>query len=189
MPSSKGKPTDPKLREKVKEEIKNETNKDGGGRGQWSAWKVSQLSTNSRYPYFSTLRTTHDFQASKLSKEYEKRGGGYEHSPGSKNKPKKGTPRPKSDDQKKMEENEANELQSPSPEKAQEKEKQKPKANIGAKKDKPSDETKGNGGKTTKAAAGEKEKLVEGTRKSARVAEKRKSKGQEEGAANKKTKK
>jgi len=40
MPSSKGKPTDPKLREKVKDEVKNETNKDGGGKGQWSAWKV-----------------------------------------------------------------------------------------------------------------------------------------------------
>jgi hypothetical protein len=43
MPSSKGKPTDPKLREKVKEEVKNETNKDGGGKGQWSAWKASLL--------------------------------------------------------------------------------------------------------------------------------------------------
>lgn len=41
MPSSKGKPTDPKLREKVKEDVKQETNKDGGGKGQWSAWKVS----------------------------------------------------------------------------------------------------------------------------------------------------
>lgn len=41
MPSSKGKPTDPKLREKVKEEVKNETNNDGSGKGQWSAWKVS----------------------------------------------------------------------------------------------------------------------------------------------------
>ena len=41
-PSSKGKPTDPKLREKVKEDVKNETNKDGGGKGQWSAWKVSR---------------------------------------------------------------------------------------------------------------------------------------------------
>jgi hypothetical protein len=57
MPSSKGKPTDPKLREEVKEskssipvrierhsadnaEVKNETNKDGSGKGQWSAWKV-----------------------------------------------------------------------------------------------------------------------------------------------------
>ena len=61
MPSSKGKPTDPKLREEVKEgvlpiglsseiespgtdvrrtDVKNETNKDGGGKGQMSAWKV-----------------------------------------------------------------------------------------------------------------------------------------------------
>jgi hypothetical protein len=40
MPSSKGKPTDPKLREKVKEEVKNKPNSDGGGKGQWSAWKV-----------------------------------------------------------------------------------------------------------------------------------------------------
>lgn len=38
-PSSKGKPTDPKLREKVTEEVKNETNKDGGGKGQMAAWK------------------------------------------------------------------------------------------------------------------------------------------------------
>ncbi|KAF1977850.1 hypothetical protein BU23DRAFT_433728, partial [Bimuria novae-zelandiae CBS 107.79] len=80
MPSSKGKPTDPKLREKVKEEVKNETNKDGGGKGEWSAWK-----------------------ASKLSKEYEKRGGGYENEPGSKNEPKKGTPQPKASGKKKAE--------------------------------------------------------------------------------------
>ena len=41
MPSSKGKPTDPKLREKVKEEVKQKPNKDGGGKGQMAAWKVS----------------------------------------------------------------------------------------------------------------------------------------------------
>ncbi|KAF1963012.1 hypothetical protein CC80DRAFT_396510, partial [Byssothecium circinans] len=81
MPSSKGKPTDPKLREKVKEDVKNETNKDGGGKGQWSAWK-----------------------AAKLSKEYEKKGGSYENSPGSKNEPRKGTPQPKSGTKKKNEE-------------------------------------------------------------------------------------
>ena len=40
MPSSKGKPTDPKLREKVKEEVKQKPNKDGGGKGQMGAWKV-----------------------------------------------------------------------------------------------------------------------------------------------------
>lgn len=43
MVSSKGKPTDPKLREEVKEKVKNQTNKDGGGKGQWSAWKVSTI--------------------------------------------------------------------------------------------------------------------------------------------------
>ena len=69
MGSSKGKPTDPKLREEVKEsvsvcrlvvaferqsiphryscgfvcaEVKNETNKDGGGKGQMTAWKGSK---------------------------------------------------------------------------------------------------------------------------------------------------
>jgi hypothetical protein len=41
MVSSKGKPTDPKLREEVKEKVKNETNKDGSGKGQMAAWKVS----------------------------------------------------------------------------------------------------------------------------------------------------
>ncbi|RYP87658.1 hypothetical protein DL770_004737 [Monosporascus sp. CRB-9-2] len=74
MTSSKGKPTDPELREQLKEEIKQEPNKSGGGEGQWSAWK-----------------------ASKLAKEYEKRGGDYENEPGSKNEPRKGTPRPKSE--------------------------------------------------------------------------------------------
>ena len=70
MPSSKGTPTDPELREQLKEgkshladgkavsvwiplrytglltqlklfpEVKQETNKDGSGKGQWAAWKV-----------------------------------------------------------------------------------------------------------------------------------------------------
>ncbi|EOD44546.1 hypothetical protein UCRNP2_8741 [Neofusicoccum parvum UCRNP2] len=72
MPSSKGKPTDPKLREQVKKEVQSETNKDGSGKGQWSAWK-----------------------SAKLSKEYEKRGGDYENEAGSKNEPKKGVPEEK----------------------------------------------------------------------------------------------
>ncbi|OHX00432.1 hypothetical protein CSPAE12_00803 [Colletotrichum incanum] len=80
MPSSKGKPTDPELREEIKEEIKQEPNKSGGGEGQWAAWK-----------------------ASKLAKEYEKQGGGYENEPGSKNEPKKGEPQKKSESKKKAE--------------------------------------------------------------------------------------
>ncbi|KAK5653290.1 hypothetical protein OQA88_8981 [Cercophora sp. LCS_1] len=74
MPSSKGKPTDPELRERLKEEIKQEPNKSGDGKGQWSAWK-----------------------GMKLAKEYEKQGGGYDNEAGSKNEPKKGAPQAKSE--------------------------------------------------------------------------------------------
>lgn len=63
-------------------DIKQESNKNGGGEGQWSAWK-----------------------ASKLAKEYEKQGGGYENEPGSKNEPKKGAPEPKSESKKEAETN------------------------------------------------------------------------------------
>ncbi|KAB5566723.1 hypothetical protein GE09DRAFT_1107986 [Coniochaeta sp. 2T2.1] len=80
MPSSKGTPTDPELREQLKEEIKQETNKDGSGKGQWAAWK-----------------------ASKLAKEYEGQGGEYENEAGSKNEPEKGVPHHKSEAKKKAE--------------------------------------------------------------------------------------
>ncbi|KAI5919561.1 hypothetical protein F4810DRAFT_686703 [Camillea tinctor] len=80
MLSSKGKPTDPELREQIKEDIKQEPNKSGGGQGQWSAWK-----------------------ANKLAKEYEKQGGSYENEAGSKNEPQKGDPQPKSEGKKKKE--------------------------------------------------------------------------------------
>jgi hypothetical protein len=43
------------------------------------------------------------FQASKLAKEYEKQGGGYENEPGSKNEPKKGEPENKTEAKKKKE--------------------------------------------------------------------------------------
>ncbi|KAK3395043.1 hypothetical protein B0H63DRAFT_63699 [Podospora didyma] len=74
MPSSKGIPTDPELRDQLKEEIKQEPNKSGDGKGQWSAWK-----------------------GMKLAKEYEKQGGEYENEAGSKNEPTKGTPKSKSE--------------------------------------------------------------------------------------------
>ncbi|KAK3301765.1 uncharacterized protein B0T15DRAFT_322995 [Chaetomium strumarium] len=77
MPSSKGKPTDPELREQLKEEIQQEPNKSGDGKGQWSAWK-----------------------GMKLAKEYEAQGGGYENQPGSKNEPKTGKPVAKSEGKK-----------------------------------------------------------------------------------------
>lgn len=61
-------------------EIKQEPNKSGGGEGQWAAWK-----------------------ASKLAKEYEARGGGYENEAGSRNEPKQGEPEKKSEGKKREE--------------------------------------------------------------------------------------
>ena len=86
MPSSKGEPTDPQLREEVKEEVKAEEKgitdafaresrpltTTGGGKGSWSAWKAGEM-----------------------ARRYEDRGGDYEDVPGSKNKPQKGEPEKK----------------------------------------------------------------------------------------------
>ncbi len=98
MTSSKGEPTDPELREKIKEEVKAEekgtftpqTSKEsaesisdslswntGGGKGKWSVWKASEM-----------------------ARRYEAQGGGYKDTPGSKNKPKKGPPEKKGEDEK-----------------------------------------------------------------------------------------
>ena len=70
MPSSKGNPTDPELREKIKEEVKNMEK--GGGKGSWSAWKAGEM-----------------------AKRYEAQGGGYEDTGDHKNKSKKGPPEKK----------------------------------------------------------------------------------------------
>ncbi|EMD00707.1 hypothetical protein BAUCODRAFT_118453 [Baudoinia panamericana UAMH 10762] len=72
MPSSKGEPTDPQLREKVKEEVKSEEK--GGGPGKWSAWKAGEM-----------------------SKRYEAEGGDYKDTGDNKNKAKKGEPERKAD--------------------------------------------------------------------------------------------
>ncbi|KAL5381689.1 hypothetical protein PMIN02_010202 [Paraphaeosphaeria minitans] len=194
MPSSKGKPTDPKLREEVKEEVKNETNKDGGGKGQWSAWKVSC------FPRFrcqchlvfgmSRIPCLLAVQASKLSKEYEKRGGDYENKAGTKNEPKKGAPQLKSGGKKQDEEEEEEEEKEE--DKEEEEEDKKPKANT-AKKAKLAKKT---AGQLNREDAKEKEKtrsntqveknLVKGTRKSERNAGKRKDYGEEGGVKEKK---
>ncbi|KAF2036375.1 hypothetical protein EK21DRAFT_84066 [Setomelanomma holmii] len=175
MPSSKGKPTDPKLREKVKEEVKNETNKNGGGKGQWSAWK-----------------------AAKLSKEYEKKGGGYENEAGSKNEPKKGTPQPKSSSKKKLEEKPVeSKEESPSPDDKEQEapsSEQKPKANSSKKKDQAADSKKSGAKPAAKGGAAKKDgtlkgkgkERTEGTRKSSRISEKRKTDGEDEAPAKKK---
>jgi len=70
MPSSKGEPTDPELREKIKEEVKNEEK--GGGKGSWSAWKAGEL-----------------------ARRYEAQGGDYKDTGDNKNKAQKGAPEKK----------------------------------------------------------------------------------------------
>ncbi|KAK5115977.1 hypothetical protein LTR62_000433 [Meristemomyces frigidus] len=78
MPSSKGEPTDPELREQVKEEVKAEEKGTKqplpphnicGGPGKWSAWKAGEM-----------------------AKRYEAQGGDYEDTGENKNKAKKGEP-------------------------------------------------------------------------------------------------
>lgn len=70
MPSSKGEPDNPQLREKVKEEVKQMSK--GGGPGSWSAWKAGEL-----------------------ARRYEAQGGGYKDKGDHKNKSQKGAPEPK----------------------------------------------------------------------------------------------
>ncbi|KAL9635854.1 MAG: hypothetical protein Q9164_003204 [Protoblastenia rupestris] len=174
MVSSKGKPTDPKLREEAKEglftivshcdlacklrfnansrdaDVKQMPNKDGGGKGQMAAWK-----------------------AGKISEEYEKRGGGYENEPGSKNEPSKGAPKAKSDDKKEKEVKEQG---------GEEEKEDKPKANSGK---------KATGKKTDskpKATKKEKKPPTEGTRRSSRVSNKRSAPAEEEKPPAKKAK-
>lgn len=99
-------------------------------------------------------------QSGKISEEYEKRGGGYENEPGSKNEPTKGAPKSKSDEKKDAEMKEQEGAA------ADDKEEEKPKANSGK---------KATGKKETKTKAPKKEKKppTEGTRRSTRTAGKR----------------
>lgn len=78
MPSSKGKPTDPKKREEAKKEVLNMEK--GGGKGQWSAWKAAEM-----------------------SKRYEAKGGEYEDTGDNPNEAKTGAPTPKKEAVKKGE--------------------------------------------------------------------------------------
>ncbi|GKT93411.1 ankyrin repeat protein [Colletotrichum tofieldiae] len=107
MPSSKGKPTDPKLREEIKEEIKQEPNKSGGGEGQWAAWKASHSIGKQRFEQ-SFVELRFDGRWFAIADGHPgikagKRGGGYENEPGSKNEPKTGEPQKKSESKKKAE--------------------------------------------------------------------------------------
>ncbi|KAJ9652303.1 hypothetical protein H2198_008437 [Neophaeococcomyces mojaviensis] len=78
MPSSKGEPDNPELREKVKEEVKAMSK--GGGPGSWSAWKAGEL-----------------------ARQYEAKGGGYKDTGDNKNKAKPGVPEKKDEEDNKTE--------------------------------------------------------------------------------------
>lgn len=86
MPSSKGEPDKPELREKVKEEVKAMSK--GGGPGSWSAWKAGEL-----------------------ARRYEAQGGGYVDKGEHKNKSQKGPPekKQKKDEEKKEDKKEEKE--------------------------------------------------------------------------------
>ncbi|KUI53647.1 hypothetical protein VP1G_10597 [Cytospora mali] len=105
MPSSKGKPTDPELREELKDGKLNLTlyssiraryrltsDRDQAGAKQERRRRRTMVCLEGKaHP------------ATKLAKEYEKQGGGYENEPGSKNEPKGGKPEAKSEAKKKKE--------------------------------------------------------------------------------------
>ncbi|KAL8753614.1 MAG: hypothetical protein Q9184_005372 [Pyrenodesmia sp. 2 TL-2023] len=149
---------DPKLREEVKEDVKNETNKDGSGKGQMAAWK-----------------------GMKIAKEYEKKGGSYENEAGSENKPNKGAPEHKSDEQKDDETKDASDDKQEEEKKDEKKE--KPKANSGKK----ATGKKEKGESKAKAPRKEKKTPTEGTRKSSRIGGKRSAPEEEEKIEEKKT--
>lgn len=132
MPSSKGEPDKPELREKVKEEVKAMSK--GGGPGSWSAWKAGEL-----------------------ARRYEAQGGGYVDKGEHKNKSQKGPPekKQKKDEEKKEDKKEERE------DKKEDKE-EKSKDNDGEKKDEKEEKkdegktSKGGSGKGKAAAGGKK---------------------------------
>lgn len=130
MPSSKGEPDKPELREKVKEEVKAMSK--GGGPGSWSAWKAGEL-----------------------ARRYEAQGGGYVDKGDHKNKSEKGPPqkKQKKDEEKKEDNKDEKE------DKKEDKE-EKAKDDDGEKKEEKKDEgkTSKSGSGKGKAAAGGKKK-------------------------------
>ncbi|KAM3086233.1 hypothetical protein ACMFMG_000370 [Clarireedia jacksonii] len=150
MPSAKGKPTDPKLKEKITEEVKNQPNKDGSGQGKMAAWK-----------------------ANKIAKKYEEEGGDYESEAGSKDKPKKGPPEKKTEAEKSSELKEAAEEKKDSEEPGKEAAAETSDKMQEDTEEKADDEKKGRGRPKGAAAGGKKESKpkkepVQGTRVSAR---------------------
>ncbi|KAI4179855.1 MAG: hypothetical protein LQ346_007103 [Caloplaca aetnensis] len=148
-------------------DVKNETNKDGSGKGQMAAWKTRAIIEE-------LLICARKLQGMKIAKEYEKKGGSYENEAGSQNKPAKGAPEPKSDEQK-DEETKDDSDDKPQEEKKEEK-KEKPKANSGKK----ATGKKEKGESRAKAPKKAKKTPTEGTRKSSRIGGKRSAPEEEE---------
>jgi hypothetical protein len=98
MPSTKGNPTDPKLHDKITEEIKQQTNKDGESSSSrlFPVPRPRQrdgcrsTDTQSYTVLGSGAGQMAAWKASKIAKEYEAQGGDYDNESGSKNEPKKG---------------------------------------------------------------------------------------------------
>jgi hypothetical protein len=129
MPSAKGKPTDPKLKEKVTEGMCHlpiippiataphkfirmsidTIHRDKTTTQQRRQWKRQNGSMEGTSPTplpqipIEITELIRKPQAAKIGKEYEARGGDYENEPGSKNKPEKGPPKKKSEATKKAE--------------------------------------------------------------------------------------
>ena len=91
-------------------DVKQQTNKDGSGKGQMAAWKVfiypqSSLSVSLFWSSHPLRNSNLTIQAAKIGKEYEAQGGSYTNEAGSKNKPVKGPPQKKSEKEKSAEMN------------------------------------------------------------------------------------
>ena len=157
-------------------DVKNETNKDGSGKGQMTAWKVCSLVSHSRaacdYLLLRALSSNLDEganvashkQGMKISKEYEKKGGSYENEPGSENKPKQGEPEAKSETEKKEETQEDGDATENNEDASKESAKDKPKANSGKKAATKKADAK------PKAPKKDKKEPAKGTRQSSRIA-------------------
>lgn len=63
----------------------------GGGKGQWSAWKVGITMSQT----LSFLTHSFPAQAGELARQYEAKGGGYSDTGSNPNEAKKGVPQPK----------------------------------------------------------------------------------------------
>lgn len=164
-------------------DVKNETNKDGSGKGQWSAWKVMHHSPLDKnifiyfFPWLNVSLSNSSWpaipQATKLSKKYEEAGGEYENEAGSKNEPTKGAPKAKSQAIKneELKNDQSSDKDTSKKDNEEEEEEDKPEKGEEAKSEKQAVNKKGES--RSKAPPKEKKTPATGTRKSVRIGDKR----------------